>query len=293
MTTLRPQSIVHASQAAAIKQSGWPEELFSDTSKQPVVLETAEAFIDAMMFGEHMNRVVVLKEGIKKLGMADALPKGMVEAAHEENNALSWLGKLHGDFKAKADARVYYFRKQEARRNEREMTRHPKTDKRLRSLQEKEIALKLREDITSPYLTELRYKKKYKHATDEIDYKVKTVLTFDMKDRLGDLAKFLPYIDRIDEGVFVGGAFTGSCVHVDQVQWSNIGKNFSGYKVFAIWKHGKEAYDILDKYHQRLFIPPLSNSEIKTLRQATTVALLGPGICESKSPSPRGISRNK
>jgi hypothetical protein len=38
----------------------------------------------------------------------------------------------------------------------------------------------------------------------------------------------MPYWDVWDEGVFVGGAFSGSPLHVDQVSWSNIGKNFIG-----------------------------------------------------------------
>ena len=50
-----------------------------------------------------------------------------------------------------------------------------------------------------------------------------------------------------DEGFFVGSALSGSPVHVDQVQWSNIGKNYIGHKLLAIWKYGRESFPFLDR----------------------------------------------
>ena len=47
------------------------------------------------------------------------------------------------------------------------------------------------------------------------------------------------YHTRYDEGVFVGSRFCGSPLHVDQVSWSNIGKNFKGAKLLAIWEAGE------------------------------------------------------
>ena len=73
------------------------------------------------------------------------------------------------------------------------------------------------------YLAELRYHTKYRHATRG-DW-VKTLLTSDLKDFIGpQQSDSTLYWDRFDEGVFVGGANSGSPLHVDQVQWSNIGK---------------------------------------------------------------------
>jgi len=87
----------------------------------------------------------------------------------------------------------------------------------------------------------------------------------------------MPYWDRYDEGVFVGGRFGGSPLHVDQVSWSNVGKNFAGRKLLAIWAHGEASREMFDEHNYRLFVPPIADSEIRALASASRVALLQEG----------------
>jgi hypothetical protein len=41
---------------------------------QAVVVESVEDFMDELLFGDHMDTAVVLKDGIRKLDMDDAMP---------------------------------------------------------------------------------------------------------------------------------------------------------------------------------------------------------------------------
>jgi hypothetical protein len=88
------------------------------------------------------------------------------------------------------------------------------------------------------------------------------------------------YWDRYDEGVFVGGRFGGSPLHVDQITWSNVGKNLAGHKLLAIWPYGASSRDIFDEHHYDLFASPLDRQEARAMAAAAQVALLAPGdVC--------------
>mmetsp|Transcript_35141 Transcript_35141/g.92266 ORF Transcript_35141/g.92266 Transcript_35141/m.92266 type:complete len:243 (-) Transcript_35141:297-1025(-) len=106
----------------------------------------------------------------------------------------------------------------------------------------------------------------------------KTLLGVGVCDWLGRArALAMPYWDRYDEGVFVGGCFAGSPMHVDQIIWSNVGKNFAGYKLLVVWPYGEASRPLFDEHHYSLFVPPLSRAEDLALEQAACVALLAPG----------------
>jgi len=92
-----------------------------------------------------------------------------------------------------------------------------------------------------------------------------------------DRGEAMPYWDRYDEGVFVGGRFGGSPMHVDQLIWSNVGKNFGGHKLLAIWPYGERGRDTFDEHVYSLFSPPLSEAERAALLGARSVALVCPG----------------
>lgn len=156
-----------------------------------------------------------------------------------------------------------------------------KTDEDIFTLEEKRAELRrLRqqgEDLKGLYIKELRYIDKYKHAVD--DEYCKTVLKRDLKDWVGvDKSRIPIYWDRYSEGVFVGNCMSGSSLHVDQVLWSNVGKNWSGYKIFASWAFDdKETYQFLSKNYGKLFTPPISDAARAALAKACKLCIVGPG----------------
>jgi hypothetical protein len=51
-----------------LEESGWPLDIFEDPSKRPIVLDSVEAFLEALLYSDHMGKIIVLKDGISKLG---------------------------------------------------------------------------------------------------------------------------------------------------------------------------------------------------------------------------------
>ena len=78
-------------------------------------------------------------------------------------------------------------------------------------------------------------------------------------------------------------------MHVDQCLWSNVGKNFAGYKVMALWPFGHPSNEVLDDYWAKLFRPsnslaesprrsgPLPEEEVAALSSCVKMAVLQPG----------------
>ena len=58
----------------------WPQCLFEDPAKQPRIVDTAEEFLREVLTGDHLDRVVVLRDGCRKLGLAaeDVLPQDIL-----------------------------------------------------------------------------------------------------------------------------------------------------------------------------------------------------------------------
>merc|ERR1712187_916518 len=65
-------------------------------------------------------------------------------------------------------------------------------------------------------------------------------------------------------------------MHVDQAWWSNVAKNFRGYKLVATWgpKHAK---DVLKTCGNTLFRKPLTVAQTTALSSASRIALVRPG----------------
>lgn len=61
-----------------LRNAGWPVDYFNQEEKKPTFLTTAEEFIDAVLLGDHMDDVVVLSDGLKKLDMENAMPKDIL-----------------------------------------------------------------------------------------------------------------------------------------------------------------------------------------------------------------------
>ena len=66
-------------------------------------------------------------------------------------------------------------------------------------------------------------------------------------------------------------------MHVDRSLWSDVGRNFSGYKLLAVWPLGKVGAEAMAKFEQELFQPPLDQDRLLTLSKAAKITLLRPG----------------
>eukprot|EP00041_Stephanoeca_diplocostata_P014022 m.251825 g.251825 ORF g.251825 m.251825 type:complete len:414 (+) comp19546_c0_seq1:200-1441(+) len=263
-----------------IDQSGWPEEVFKDESKKPKVVHSKEDFLEELFFGNHMNDVVVFPNGIKEFGMESAVPQYLTECLRSSSTVREFLSKIPADKRERLKGRVYH-KKDKARRwivgSEKELKKS-QDGETLYSLEEKWTELQKHPEVPDKhmYIAEMRKLDKYKHPlTGEW---VKTVVDTDMKDTVPPYWDFMmPYWDRFDEGVFVGGPLSGSPLHVDQVQWSNIGKNWDGCKLMALWKYGTDSHAFLDKHLRKLFVNTDDEEEMSQLRHACKIVIAQPG----------------
>ena len=223
----------------ALEVAGWPKALLG-AEKQPTVLHDVDAFERALLVGKHVDELIVLRHGIALFGHERAVPAELLEAATREGSTWAFLDALAQPTLAEMRGRVYCV--QTSERDEFELKARA-DGAPLDTLLDKRRALASEHPRADVYLGELRRAAKYRHDVD--GRWAKTLLSRDVKDALGKRATdglpradALPYWDRYDEGVFVGGRFGGSPMHVDQVHWSNVGKNFCGAKLLAIWRYG-------------------------------------------------------
>jgi hypothetical protein len=211
---------------AMLRSSGWPMDLLLDPAKQPRVAGSAEEFIQELFFGDHLDQIIVLKNGVDLLQQADAVPQAILTAAASQSTVRGFLGALGDDMLTSHNGRIYYADSTERFLDQ--VRTDPATGLELKNLREKFAAVNKDEAAgdASMYIAELRRTEKFRHPSD--NHWAKTALTTDVKDYVGvERADLMPYWDRYDEGVFVGAAGAGSAMHVDQVGWSNIGKNYT------------------------------------------------------------------
>ncbi|KAH8065548.1 hypothetical protein JL721_8099 [Aureococcus anophagefferens] len=69
----------------------------------------------------------------------------------------------------------------------------------------------------------------------------------------GDAARWTLRWDDENDGVFLGARGGGKGLHVDQVLWSNVGINWTGYKLVATWDEMPS-----DALSDAIFAPPLT-----------------------------------
>eukprot|EP01051_Picozoa_sp_SAG22_P019837 SAG22_NODE_3790_length_1530_cov_1.915444_3_plen_173_part_00 len=146
-----------------------------------------------LFYGSHMNEVVVLKDGLRKLGRQhDAMPANILAAVQSSGNVLEFLGKLDEATLKAHNARVYYM-EYPASKQDRQLKTDERTGVELTNLYDKYQEMLRREvQPTGAYIAELRRKEKYRHPLD--GHWVKTTLHRDLKDFVGaDRAELMPY----------------------------------------------------------------------------------------------------
>eukprot|EP01062_Namystynia_karyoxenos_P008193 TRINITY_DN12878_c0_g1_i1.p2 TRINITY_DN12878_c0_g1~~TRINITY_DN12878_c0_g1_i1.p2 ORF type:complete len:238 (+),score=75.97 TRINITY_DN12878_c0_g1_i1:719-1432(+) len=87
----------------------------------------------------------------------------------------------------------------------------------------------------------------------------------------------MPFWERSDGGMFIGERGAGSGLHVDQFLWSNVGRNWCGHKLLAIWPWKEQCSILDDAGRGTLFHFPLDDRARGLLARAATVALVQPG----------------
>lgn len=72
-------------------EAQWPSP---QPHQQPEVVHTAEELVEAILYGAHVDRVVVFPGGLSKIGHEDMLPEDMTQAMRNSANTLRWLEHL-------------------------------------------------------------------------------------------------------------------------------------------------------------------------------------------------------
>ncbi|CAL1174094.1 unnamed protein product [Cladocopium goreaui] len=254
----------------------WPLELLEDPLRAPRRVSTALEFLREVLVSEHLGDVIVLPDGVKLLGLSEkeVMPKDLLQALDASSSVKELLRYFQKDEKllTKYKAGVEYVDQHGEQRGA-----LPKERRNLRGRINEVLRLVDAGEVDpeSLYVAEMRLLEAIQHPIDgEL---VKTVCQRDVKDVMGPLASWTFYWDRHDEGVFIGNRGSGKGIHVDQVLWSNVGKNWRGYKLVAAWPKGAVSNSICKTFDDQLFSPPLSEAKVQALRQAAKIVLLRPG----------------
>mmetsp|Transcript_7256 Transcript_7256/g.13416 ORF Transcript_7256/g.13416 Transcript_7256/m.13416 type:complete len:431 (-) Transcript_7256:44-1336(-) len=251
----------------------WP---ISDL-QQPEVVHSAEAFIESMLFQPHLDRIVVLRNGIELLDQHVGVPEAVENAVRGALTMRSFLENLGPDLQRRFRGRLWHYG---TKGKEKEIKRNDGSKKKRAFSETVKELMRRQEDGDIPvdaplYISELRWHEKVRHpsAPDEL---VKTATRRDVYDST-PLARRMPLWERSEGGIFVGERGAGSGMHVDQCLWSNVGRNWCGFKLFALWGW-EERHSILDEAGKgTLFHMPLSEREKGFLRRAKKIALIRPG----------------
>jgi len=272
----RASTLELTSRERAMLQGTWPLELLEDPARQPRVVTTAEELLREVLIGDHVEEFVLLPNGTELLDLRedDCLPddvKGALEGCHNVAEFLQHLKKDDAMLdKYKAGIEYVNLKREQ-------LGVLPKERRNLRK-RVGEVLSMVEEGKTDPsllYIAEFRLQNQTPHPVG--GDKVKTIVSRDVKDVLGPYAAWTLYWDRHDEGVFFGNAPSGKGVHIDQVLWSNVGKNWRGYKLIAAWPKGKVSSRVAEDFDDCLFYPPLKQREVDVLHEAAKVVLVRPG----------------
>ncbi|CAK0901578.1 unnamed protein product [Prorocentrum cordatum] len=260
----------------AMLQGTWPLGLLDDRAREPRIVESAEEFLREVLVGEHLEDFVVLPKGTELLALSweDCLPDDIRAALRDCNSATDFARQLRArpEVVERYRADIEYV---DRKRQQRDILRKDKLELGKRIDEAIRMAAAGEADADLLYIAEMRLRVEAPHPLGGEG--VKTVCRRDVKDVLGPYASWTLYWDRYDEGFFAGGARSGKGLHVDQVLWSNVGKNWSGHKLIAAWPPGEVSKQVALELYDVLLSPPLSERELQVLGMAAKVVLIRPG----------------
>ena len=244
----------------------WPP---SCAAKPPEYALDATDYMQRVLLAHHGSKIVVLKNGARKLGLKyeDTLPAWLRDAARRETTVLGALGSAPPAAAEAHTARLEY----DDRGVQREVpsVRSASADASpdgWRSLAAKADAAKAVDgDVYACELQRLRRWRREGRWTRSIAERSQRAV-------FGDAARWTLRWDDENDGVFLGARGGGKGLHVDQVLWSNVGINWTGYKLVATWDEMPS-----DALSDAIFAPPLTAEKRAALERCACVALLGPG----------------
>ena len=147
----------------ALEIAGWPATL-AQPQYQPEIVQSAEEFERQLLFGSHVDRVLVLRNGVQLLGLEQSLPPEVADAAAGETCVRRFLQKL-GDDEALRQLRGRVYLTPKGSKDEKELKRGA-DGAELDTLADKRAALAAGDPDDSVYLGELRRAAKYRHPAD-------------------------------------------------------------------------------------------------------------------------------
>lgn len=242
--------------------------------QEPEVVHTAEEFLEVMLFETHVDRCVVLRNGINLLRQQGAIPERLHEAVASSSSVRSFLDKIVNKGKDDYRGRIWHY-------SMKGFEKEIKAENKSKLLGDKVAAMKRQEEeglITKSaaiYVSELRYTTKQQHPIVK-DEMVKTSTMCDVYDYT-PLSRCMPLWERSEGGIFIGERGAGSGFHVDQCMWSNVGRNWCGHKLLALWPW-EERFRVVEQVPKgKMFHLPLSQEDTALIHQAKICALVGPG----------------
>lgn len=241
--------------------------------QKPQVAHSVEDFMQALLFEPQLDRIVVLPNGISLLKQQDGIPQALREAVAASTNLRACLQKLTSG-EPKFRGRVWHYATKGKESEVKIKGRSRCLTQKVKALWEQEDDGQVPRDAPL-YLSELRWIDKVPHpiAHDEI---VKTATNIDIYD-CTPLSRKMPLWERSEGGIFVGERCSGSGIHIDQGLWSDVGRNWCGFKLFAIWPFSERHTVIEQAGKGRMFHLPLIPEDEALLKRAKSIALLRPG----------------
>lgn len=288
---------------AMIDKSGWPLRLLQDPSRQPRYAHTLSEFKREVLVGDHLEDIVVLPGGLESLGLDEAstLPNWLTDTLDKSPTVLDFLCQLDRCNLKTHKAALEYV-DDEGRQREAlprpypyclwddpsssddssvvQKIRTPSLPEAWRNLRHRRSAAEalVRRGEADPakfYLCELRRLRECENTSTNTT--TKSISRRHARDVLGDVSKWTLYWNCYDDGIFIGGFGSGKGLHVDQVLWSNIGKQWRGYKLLAVWPAGRVSAEVVDSLNDAHFHPPLGAAHLAALERAVKIAFLRPG----------------
>ncbi|CAK8999819.1 unnamed protein product [Durusdinium trenchii] len=248
--------------AGPVAESGWPLTVLEDPAKCSSVsrVDSVAEFRDFVRHGRHSEgEMCILTEGISKLQLTNSIPETLSEVLSQRKklSAVEALLKTIEQGEDPWTGELFWWPPGETRREE-------VLGEDLRSK-----LLRYRPFVETCYAAELRSSRRGPHprSCEQTD----TLTSLDVKDLVTSHGS-VPLWDR-GHG-FLGSSGAGIGLHVDQAWWSNIAKNFYGYKLVALWAPGS---NVLETCGGELFRKPLCHRHLSALDRCCAVALLRPG----------------